>query len=99
MTFDDHEIDTLMTWARQHAPILPWDDRWEDERKSKHRRVLLEIAAEEHDCLPSCHNPCLVNGEHDRVIARAYLAEPRCHPWHMYVGPCECSPLAETRLG
>jgi hypothetical protein len=83
------DIDTLMTWARSHAPLIDTTNWALRER----RRVRLEIAAV---CPAGLKTPC-----HEPVIvARAFLAEPRCHPWRtMYVGPCECGPLMETRIG
>jgi hypothetical protein len=80
------DIDTLMTWARAHAPGT----------QPRRRRVRLEIAAES----PGCE----VTRCHERIVARIWLAEPRCG--HQFIGPhnhygsgCECGPLAETRIG
>jgi hypothetical protein len=102
MIIDQTTIDTLMTWARIHAPTYmngPLGDGFSPQR----RRVRLEIAAERVHFPewggdgPGQSNPV--------IVARAYLAEPRCSPpqnckdndpcsFH-----CECSPLAETRIG
>ncbi len=98
MTFDGHEIDKLMTWARDHAPCPHGEPSaafcW------THRRVRLEIAMEPF--------PALCKHEHEcecgwKVVARAFLAEPRCYHGvnkvdARYLMPCECGPLAEQRL-
>jgi hypothetical protein len=63
------DIDTLMTWARGHAPVdgIHWDADIQ-----VRRRVRLEIAAER------AVNTHTRRGYTEHVVARAYLAEPRC---------------------
>lgn len=99
MAFDDYEIDKLMTWARAHAPR-------EDDTKSNTRiprRVRLEISAEDQWI---DKNGVRFLTPIDRIVVRAYLAEPRCKVndlEHHYIAKedrlCECGPLAEQRLG
>jgi hypothetical protein len=92
MTIDHVTIDTLMTWARAHAPYKISSDAegiWK-------RRVRLEIAAE------WCADP-QDSGSVYGIVARAYLAEPRCCPYIIWprteADGHECGPLAETRIG
>ena len=96
------DIDTLMTWARAHAPLDPplAPAKW-----LRRRRVRLEIAAERE--WVACDRPeiCIDHMvPRERVVARAYLASPRCINYHQYADtdegnvPCECDPIAETRI-
>jgi hypothetical protein len=96
MQLDHVLIDTLMAWARAHAPyeIPPAGMEFRD--IVPRRRVRLEISSELRELQCGC---C----EEQAIIARAYLAEPHCvalGPIHRGIEiACECGPLAETRIG
>jgi hypothetical protein len=88
------DIDTLMTWARAHAP-------YPTTTPPMRRRVLLEIAAER------TVNTHTRRGYGEIIIACVYLAEPRCfgtfistiYPPTTNHEYCECGPIAEMRIG
>jgi hypothetical protein len=102
MTFDDHEIDKLMTWARSQTLYAI------EHGVPKNRPVRLEIAAIEHVGSRLKGTDYQGNALGYEVIhyirARAYLAEPRCqhkqfaYEFHLQ-DVCECGPLAEQRIG
>jgi hypothetical protein len=91
------EGDILMAWARKQAPL----------DTLHRRRVRLEISAQrcsdnhpELDC--RCggqrgRNDCMFP---DGIVARVYLAEPRCLQGCQghWDNDCECGSLAERRL-
>ena len=90
------DIDTLMTWARAHAPY--YSTTSVDVRPR--RRVRLEITVEYTDLEDWLNRLFRDTAEHI-VVARVYLAEPRCvvAARHGKDDVCECGPLAETRIG
>jgi hypothetical protein len=108
MTIDHVTIDTLMTWARAHAPYVAFPAGLALGMK---RRVRLEIAAVPYigyaNGLGQRADVTGAAPTHERVQVRVYLAEPRCRQhegptWHNIVTekiPYECGPLAETRIG
>jgi hypothetical protein len=100
MTIDGYAISTLMIWARNQAPVVRWNEGVNQNTAEAERRLVrLEIAAELTENLPP--NDSAFPREH--VVARVYLAEPRCRPdidheWYKQHYPCECGPLAERKV-
>jgi len=94
MTFEfDGTEHPLMNWAREVCAQS-------SEASRAARAVRLEISAEEFAYIgvPDWRT-------RERVVARAYLTEPRCanhdaprHMSHMSNRYCECGPLAERRF-
>src|ERR1700722_9908395 len=97
------DVDTLMTWARAHAPTERVSTGFSPVTPILRRRVRLEIAAEGAEEISLASHPACSKVVYDnrRIVARAYLAEPRCvvAARHGKDDVCECGPLAETRIG
>jgi|HubBroStandDraft_2_1064218.scaffolds.fasta_scaffold92145_2 hypothetical protein len=90
------DYEKLMTWARAHAPITPSLPC--GPYMAPRRRVRLEIAAVQ-TWEPASERFSAPGPE--IVVARAYLAEPRCqHDKFAWLDDyhCECGPLAQTRI-
>jgi hypothetical protein len=89
--FNPDELSTggmLIAWARQQAPSgAPY--------VSGRCRVRLELSAEPRYANYPERNLSPDAAKLENVVARVYLAEPRCI-WPDYA--CECGPLAERRL-
>jgi hypothetical protein len=105
MKIDSDAISTLMIWARNQAPVIRWNEGVNQNTAEAERRLVrLEIAAEPNHFEYGHYQHRIDVG--DRVVARVYLAEPRCR--HLAsVGPpmilppsipCECGPLAERKV-
>lgn len=94
--------DLLMARARQQAPHYQYGHPQDGER----RRVRLEISTELRYANYPERNLCPDAVKLENVVARVYLAEPRCAKdgrgvCHIFGYPdnvCECGPLAERRL-
>src|SRR5580704_1514095 len=97
MIINSSTYESLMMWAREQAPF---GQIWGITSSMFRRRVRIEISAEDQWVDRSGVRYLTPV---DRVVARVYLAEPRC------IWPdidmkhddecCECGPLAEKRIG
>jgi hypothetical protein len=98
MIFDSTKLDSLWAWARLQAPPH-YDETQMIGARWCRRRVRLELSAEDTDP-PQLTSKYFHIKTFDRIIARVYLAEPRCKEPDGCRDelPHECGPLAETRV-